>query len=224
VSTAHTACALRSHDLDQRLAHVLVWLVDDRVWIPRELRQKDSVSSLGTYTIPALVPMDPHEPHNVAAKDLWQNAINSTLVAIGLPDDRISPLQVHITRFIQGRSGAFGEPQKQCPHCEAPGSVAKTGTRHLDDGRTLSLIQRGALPNADTDPSIIGKQFGGTSATPPGLEAITAAHVKKVLGAVPRELTNVARTFASDPVAAICAAKQHIFVSILESIVRTRAR
>ena len=165
------------------------------------------------------------EPHNIISRDRWQDAVNRTLVAIGLPDDRVSPLQVHITSFIQGKSGAFGGPQKQCPHCEAPGSVAKTGMRHPDDGRTLSLIQRGSLPNADTDPSIIGKQFGGTGATPHDLEAITAAHVKKVLGAVPRELTNVARTFAGDPVAAICdAAKRHVFVSTLETIVRTRAR
>lgn len=83
----------------------------------------------------------------------------------------------------------------------------------------------GALPNADTDPSLVGKQFGGTNATPSDLDAITVAHVKKVLSAVPRELARMAKPFASDPVAAICEpALRPLFVSTLETTVRGLVR
>jgi Domain of unknown function (DUF4157) len=164
------------------------------------------------------------EPHNVVSQELWKDAVNDTLAALGLPTSPVSPLQLHITGVLRGRSAAFGDAQKQCPHCEAPGSVAKTGVAHHGDGRSLSLIQRSKLPNAGTDGSIVGEQFGGTKATPKQLEATTAAHVKKVMSGLGRELTNVKRTYAGDPVAAICDAQQAAFVATLETIVRAKAR
>jgi hypothetical protein len=166
------------------------------------------------------------EPHNVVSQALWQKAVNTTLTALGISIAPVSPLQAHITGILQGRSGAFGDAQKQCPQCETPGSVAKTGSPHPRDGADFSLIQRGSLLNAETDPSIVGKQFGGTSVTPAELETITAAHVKKVLSGLPRELTSVAKTFATDRAAAICdpARLQGSFVSTLEATVRGLAR
>jgi len=163
-------------------------------------------------------------PHNVASQMIWKESVNDVLVVIGLGNTPISPLQIHITRFLQDQSAAFGDAQKQCPHCERPG--LKAGATYPNDGAALSLIQRGALPNADTDPSVIGKQFGGTTATPADLEAITSAHVKKVLNAVPRQLASAARTFAGDRLAAICdpAGLRDVFVSALEAIVRGRSR
>jgi hypothetical protein len=165
------------------------------------------------------------EPHNVVSRAIWQDAVNATLLTLGIRDTPVSPLQLHITGLLQVRSAAFGDAQKQCPYCETPGSVAKTGRYHPRDGADWSLIQRGNLPNADTDPSIVGEQFGGSSATPADLKAITAAHVTKVMRGLPRELTNAAKTFASDRAADICdAAKERDrFVSLLEATVRRLA-
>jgi len=164
------------------------------------------------------------QPHNVVSRSIWKEAVNATVSTLGLPSTPPSPLQVHITAFVQGRSGAFGDAQKQCPHCEKPG--LKAGASSSNDGATLSLVQRGALPNADKDPSIVGEQFGGTSATPADLEAITAAHVKRVMGALPRELMLVAKAFARDPVAPICdpAGLRDSFVALLGSTARGLAR
>jgi hypothetical protein len=165
-------------------------------------------------------------PHNVVSQKLWQNAVNATLTALGIPITPVSPLQAHITGVLQSKSAAFGDAQKHCPHCETPGSVAKTGTHHPRDGADLSLIQRGQLPNADTDPSIVGKQFGGASATPADHQATTAAHVKKVMSGLPRDLAKVAKIFVGDPAAAICdpARLQDTFVSTLETTVRGLAQ
>ena len=164
------------------------------------------------------------EPHNVVSQGLWKKAVNAALDAIGLDSDPVSPLQAHITGFMQRSSATFGEAQKQCAHCESPG--LKAGPSYPGDGASLSLVQRGALPNADTDPSIVGKQFGGTAATSADLEAITAAHVKKVLGSVPRELMTVAKMFAGDRVAAICdpTKERDVFVSTVATTVRSLAR
>jgi hypothetical protein len=159
----------------------------------------------------------------VISQDIWGKAVTATLATLGIPS---SPLTVHITGVLRGKSGAFGEAQKQCPDCETPGSVAKTGTAHPEHGANLSLIQRGKLPDADMDPSIVGQQFGGTSSTPAEREAITAAHVKKVVGGLRREMRGDAKKFASDSAAAICdpTQQQDIFIATLEATVRALAR
>jgi len=166
------------------------------------------------------------KPHNVVSRALWEDAVNDTLTALGLRVWPASPLTVHITSVLQGKSAAFGDAQKQCPHCEKPGSVAKTGKQHSRDGADLSLVQRGTLPNAGKDGSIIGEQFGGTHASAADLEATTAGHVKKVLSGLPRELTRMTAMFASDPAAAICDAARlrDRFVADLELTVRALAR
>ncbi|HEX7842162.1 MAG TPA: hypothetical protein VF469_32040, partial [Kofleriaceae bacterium] len=162
------------------------------------------------------------ESHNVVSQHIWQEAVNHTLIALGIPATPVSPFQRHITGIAQLRSAAFGDAQKQCPHCETPG--LKTGRHYPNDGADLSLIQRSRLPNAKIDPSITGNQFGGTDPAADH-EATTAAHVKKVLIGLPKELRNGQKLFPNDSARSISSEPtMSNFITTLEATVRTLAR
>jgi hypothetical protein len=167
-------------------------------------------------------PTGTSRPHNVVSQDSWSLAVDDALAVVGEPTG--SPLVVEVLGHMQGESGAFGHGQKQCPDCETPGSVAKTGVTHPRQGATLSLIQRGSLPNAGSDGSIVGEQFGGVASTPAERDAITTVHVKKVLARSRGLMPSRYKRYAGDPAHAITdpAGKLEAFYAALHAAVLVR--
>jgi hypothetical protein len=141
-------------------------------------------------------------PHNVIPQTMWNESVNDALAAVGGSIAPVTELQTWISGLFKGPSGAHGEGQKQCPHCETPGRTAdKHGPHKHGVGETASLIQRVGLPGAQVDDSIVGKQFGGTTTTDADAGAITRTHIQRVVSTGMRDLNGMVRNgkaFTSD--------------------------
>jgi hypothetical protein len=122
------------------------------------------------------------EPHNVVPQTLWRQGIRGAFGILGVASE--TAFMGYIIESAINWSASRRESQKQCEACERPGSQNKTGIPGgvgPNAGSDYSLIQRGFIPNATSDDSITGRQFGGAQAGLGDRQATTRAHVGRII-------------------------------------------